>query len=46
MSEPVLSVRNLTRTYVTGSGGLTVLRGVDLDVLPGQVVGLIGPSGS
>ncbi|MBX9574376.1 MAG: ABC transporter ATP-binding protein [Caulobacteraceae bacterium] len=46
MSEPVLSVRNLTRTYVTGSGGLTVLRGVDLDVLPGEVVGLIGPSGS
>ncbi|HEV7227930.1 ABC transporter ATP-binding protein [Brevundimonas sp.] len=46
MSEPVLSVRNLTRTYVTGSGGLTVLRGVDLDVRPGEVVGLIGPSGS
>ncbi|MBU1325582.1 MAG: ABC transporter ATP-binding protein [Alphaproteobacteria bacterium] len=46
MSEPVLSVRNLTRTYVTGSGGLTVLKGVDLDVLRGQVVGLIGPSGS
>jgi len=46
MSDPVLSVRGLTRTYVTGSGGLTVLKGVDLDVLPGQVVGLIGPSGS
>jgi lipoprotein-releasing system ATP-binding protein len=46
MSEPVLSVRNLTRTYVTGSGGLTVLKGVDLDVRPGEVVGLIGPSGS
>jgi len=46
MSEPVLSVRNLTRTYVTGSGGLTVLRGVDLDVRPGEIVGLIGPSGS
>ncbi|HEV2082998.1 MAG TPA: ABC transporter ATP-binding protein [Brevundimonas sp.] len=46
MSEPVLSVRNLTRTYATGSGGLTVLKGVDLDVRPGEVVGLIGPSGS
>ncbi|WP_125257332.1 ABC transporter ATP-binding protein [Brevundimonas fluminis] len=46
MSEPVLSVRNLTRTYVTGSGGLTVLKGVDLDVMPGEIVGLIGPSGS
>jgi len=46
MSEPVLSVRGLTRTYVTGSGELTVLKGVDLDVAPGQLVGLIGPSGS
>ena len=46
MSEPVLSVRNLTRTYATGSGGLTVLKGVDLDVMPGEIVGLIGPSGS
>jgi lipoprotein-releasing system ATP-binding protein len=46
MSDPVLSVRGLTRTYVTGSGELTVLKGVDLDVAPGQLVGLIGPSGS
>jgi len=46
MSDPVLSVRGVTRTYDTASGGLTVLRGVDLDVRPGEVVGLIGPSGS
>ena len=46
MSEPVLSIRGLERTYVTGAGRLTVLRGVDLDVGPGEVVGLIGPSGS
>ncbi|TAJ63792.1 ABC transporter ATP-binding protein [Brevundimonas sp.] len=46
MSKPVLSVRNVTRTYDTASGGLTVLKGVNLDVMPGEVVGLIGPSGS
>lgn len=46
MSNPVLSVRGLTRTYDTATGGLTVLKGVDLDVRPGEVVGLIGPSGS
>jgi lipoprotein-releasing system ATP-binding protein len=43
---PVLSVRNITRTYDTATGGLTVLKGVNLDVMPGEVVGLIGPSGS
>jgi len=46
MSSPVLSLRGITRTYTTGQGDLTVLNGVDLDVLPGELVGLIGPSGS
>ncbi|RZJ45767.1 MAG: ABC transporter ATP-binding protein [Brevundimonas sp.] len=44
--SPVLSVRGLTRTYDTSTGGLTVLKGVDLDIMPGEIVGLIGPSGS
>ena len=34
MSDPVLSIRGLERSYVTGAGKLTVLRGVDLDVEP------------
>ncbi|MDZ4372601.1 MAG: ABC transporter ATP-binding protein [Phenylobacterium sp.] len=46
MSDPVLSIRGLTRTYVTAAGPLPVLKGVDLDVRPGEIVGLIGPSGS
>ena len=46
MSSPVLSIRGLERTYVTGAGRLPVLKGVDLDVHPGEIVGLVGPSGS
>ena len=46
MSDPVFSARGVTRTYVTGQGELTVLKGVDLDIHPGELVGLIGPSGS
>ncbi|MDG1417657.1 MAG: ABC transporter ATP-binding protein, partial [Maricaulis sp.] len=42
----VLELRNITRTYVTDAGPLNVLRGVDLDLKPGELVGLVGPSGS
>ena len=44
--DAVLSLRDVSRTYDTAQGGLTVLKGVDLDVMPGQLIGLIGPSGS
>ena len=46
MSSPTLSLRGVKRTYNAGSGPLEVLKGVDLDVMPGEIVGLIGPSGS
>lgn len=46
MSDPVLSLRGVERVYRTEAGDLPVLRGVDIDVYPGEVVGLIGPSGS
>ncbi len=46
-SPAALSLREVTRAYPVGDGRtLHVLRGVDLDVRPGEIIGLIGPSGS
>ena len=46
MSEPVLQLRGVQRDYESGRGVLHVLQGADLEVFPGELVGLIGPSGS
>jgi putative ABC transport system ATP-binding protein len=45
-AEPVLSCRDLTKTYVMGEQSLQVLRGVSFDVRPGEFVAIMGPSGS
>lgn len=47
MKEPVLVIKGLQRDYDIGDGrALSVLKGADLEVRPGELVGLVGPSGS
>lgn len=46
MNKPVLSIRDLKRWFKSGDQQLHVLDGVNLDVAPGEIVGLMGPSGS
>lgn len=42
MSESVLELRDVTKTY----GDVGALRGVTLDVAPGELLAVVGPSGS
>ena len=46
MSAPLISVRDLARTYDLGETKVHALRGVTLEVTPGEFVALTGPSGS
>ncbi len=46
MSEPVLALGGVVRTFQQGRTTLEVLRGVDLELREGEIVALVGPSGS
>ncbi|MBI3438593.1 MAG: ABC transporter ATP-binding protein [Proteobacteria bacterium] len=43
---PALRLRGLERRFKSGDSELVVLDGVDLDIMAGEIVGLVGPSGS
>ena len=45
-SEPLISLRKVTKTYGTGPAAFQALVGVDLDIAPGEFVAIMGPSGS
>lgn len=40
--EPIISIKNLSKNY----GSKEVLKGINLDIFPGQVIGYIGPNGA
>lgn len=46
MNDNMLSITGLRRSYKTLAGELEVLRDVNLNIKQGEIIGLIGPSGS
>ena len=46
MPEPVLHVERLEVDFPTKDGVVHAVRGVDLSLVPGEVLGIVGESGS
>jgi putative ABC transport system ATP-binding protein len=46
MNEPIIVVDNVHKSYLMGKEAVPALRGVTLDIAPGDFVCLMGPSGS
>ena len=43
--SPILSIRNLRTYFYTYAGIVRALEGIDLDIYPGETVGLVGETG-
>jgi putative ABC transport system ATP-binding protein len=45
-AAPLISLHGVTRVYGRGQAAMHALRGIDIDIAPGDFVAMMGPSGS
>jgi putative ABC transport system ATP-binding protein len=46
MAEPLISLQGVTKRYGEGTAAFQALKGVDVDIMAGDFVAVMGPSGS
>ena len=46
LDEPLIRLRGVTKSYQTAGGNFFALKGIDLDVYPGEFLGILGKSGA
>jgi putative ABC transport system ATP-binding protein len=46
MAEPLISLKGVTKRYGEGTAAFQALKGIDLDIMGGDFVAVMGPSGS
>ncbi|MCK5219743.1 ATP-binding cassette domain-containing protein, partial [bacterium] len=46
MNKAVLQIQELTKTFNMGESSLQVLKGINLTILAGEIVVIVGPSGA
>lgn len=44
--QPLLAVKNLTREFPAGESTVQILKGIDLEIYPGELIAIVGQSGS
>ena len=45
-TQPLLAVKDLTREFPAGESSVQILKGIDLEIYPGELVAIVGQSGS
>ncbi|WED42011.1 lipoprotein-releasing ABC transporter ATP-binding protein LolD [Legionella cardiaca] len=46
MNNAILNCQNLNKSYHDGTNSVKVLKGINLDIQPGERIAIVGPSGS